>query len=253
VNSPTLPPESSGPEGSEPPADDVLAGEYVLGVLDARQRREVQSRLETDRAFARRVADWEHRFAPLLTDVESVSPSEQVWIGICRRLGWVGPETPGRFGLEFWRAAAVLSTVVAIAAIVFAAGHMTTRVPPPAGQLQAQTEPKPVTPLTHDDGTPGWLASVDAARGTVLMVPVPSAPDAQGRTPELWLIPAGQAPRSLGAVSISQSDTVVVPQNARAALVAGSVLAITLEQPAGIPHAAPSGAIIAKGTIQPAA
>ena len=74
-----------------------------------------------------------------------------------------------------------------------------------------------MTPLAHDDGTPGWLASVDATQGTVLMVPVPSAPDPQGRVPELWLIPAGQAPRSLGAVSINSSHTVTVPQDVRAA------------------------------------
>jgi anti-sigma-K factor RskA len=43
---------------------------------------------------------------------------------------------------------------------------------------------------------------------------------------------------------------VTVPQEARAALVPGSVLAITLEPPMGIPHPAPTGMIIAKGTIQ---
>ena len=78
---------------------------------------------------------------------------------------------------------------------------------------------------------------------------MPTAPDAQGRVPELWLIPAGQAPRSLGAVAINESQTVTVPEDVRAALVAGSTLAITLEPAAGIPHAAPTGAIIAKGTI----
>jgi hypothetical protein len=85
----------------------------------------------------------------------------------------------------------------------------------------------------------------------VLMVPVPSAPDSTCRVPELWLIAAGKAPVSLGAVSITQSPTVTVPQNARAALVAGSVLAITLGPASGIPHGAPTGAIVAKGTIQP--
>ena len=56
--------------------------------------------------------------------------------------------------------------------------------------------------------------------------------------------------RSLGALSIDQSHTVTVPADARLALVPGSVLAITLEPAAGIPHAAPSGPIIAKGAIQ---
>jgi anti-sigma-K factor RskA len=120
-------------------------------------------------------------------------------------------------------------------------------VPPPAESAVA----KEVTTLAHDDGSPGWLASVDPAQGTVLMVPVPGTPDAQGRVPELWIIPPGQAPRSLGAVSITKSHTVAVPADSRSALVAaGSVLAVTLEPASGMPHAAPSGPIIAKGAIK---
>jgi anti-sigma-K factor RskA len=254
VNSPNLPPENNGPESNEPPSDDVLAGEYVLGVLDSVRRRQVQVRLETDREFARRVEAWEARFAPLLADIEPVAVRPEVWTAVCQRLGWTQPE-PSRSGfwesLGFWRAATVLSSVIAIVALAFTIERTSTVTPPPVAQQQPE-RPKPVTPLRHDDGTPGWLASVDTARGTVLMVPVPSVPDAQGRVPELWLIPAGKAPVSLGAVSITQSHTVTVPQAARAALVAGSTLAITLEPAAGIPHAAPSSAVIAKGTILPA-
>jgi anti-sigma-K factor RskA len=251
VNSPNLPPENNGPQSNEPPSDDVLAGEYVLGVLDSVQRRQVQARLETDREFARRVETWEARFAPLLAHIEPVEVPPAVWTAVCQRLGWTERER-ARSGfwesLGFWRAATVVSTVVAIVALAFTVERSSTVTPPPVAQQQVEPA-QPVTPLRHDDGTPGWLASVDTARGTVLMVPVPSVPDAQGRVPELWLIPVGKAPISLGAVSITQSHTVTVPQAARADLVAGSTLAITLEPPAGIPHAAPSSAVIAKGTI----
>ncbi len=254
MNSPNLPPENPEPEGNEPPSDDVLAGEFVLGVLNASQRRQLQVRLETDRAFAERVAVWERRFAPLLADIEPIAAPVQAWSGICARLGWREPSPEGFWqSLGFWRAATVLSTAVAIIAVAFTVERSVTPLSQPVGQHQVEPGAKPVTPLTHDNGTPGWLASVDATRGTVLMVPVPSMPDAQGRVPELWLIPAGKAPVSLGAVSITKSHTVTVPQVARAALVAGSILAITLEPAAGIPHAAPTGAVIAKGTIQPLA
>ena len=101
----------------------------------------------------------------------------------------------------------------------------------------------------HDDGTPGWLASVDKAQGKVLMVPVPAAADAAGRAPELWLIPAGGAPRSLGLVSIDRAHTVAVPDTLRDALVNGSVLAIPLEPSSGAPQGIPTGPIIAKGDI----
>jgi anti-sigma-K factor RskA len=253
VNSPN-PPLETGPEAGDPPPDDVLAGEYVLGVLDTTQRRQLQLRMASDHAFAQRVEAWERRLAPLLTDIAPVEAPAQVWSAICARLGWTDAErerAPAGFwqSLGFWRGATLVSSVVAVIAIGFIVGRSVTLAPGPA-VTQVEPAAKPVTPLQHDDGTPGWLASVDATKGTVLMVPVPAPADAQGRVPELWLIPAGQAPVSLGAVSISRSHTVTVPQSARAALVAGSTLAITLESATGIPHAAPSSAIIAKGTIQ---
>ena len=229
MNSPNLPPGESGPEGLEPPPDDVLAGEFVLGVLDTVQHRAAQARVESDRAFALRVAEWERRLGPWLADIEPVEAPEQVWARICTRLGWnEGARAPSGFwqSLGFWRAATVLSTVVAVAAIAWT---LQIAHPPESGA-------KPVIPLAHDDGTPGWLASVDSSHGTVLMVPVPSAPDSQGRVTELWLIPAGKAPRSLGLVSINKSYTVTVPADVRAALVAGSVLAVTLEPATGVPQ-----------------
>jgi anti-sigma-K factor RskA len=258
VNSPNLPPEESGPEGTEPPPDEVLAGEFVLGVLDATRRREAQARVEIDRAFAQRVAEWERRLSPWLADIAPVEPPAQVWARICLRLGWKDSEpTAAGFwqSLGFWRAATALCMLVAVGAIIWSLQAVRTPSPqqPPVAREQppATVEPgaKPVTPLAHDDGTPGWLTTIDAAHGTVLVVPVPSAPDPQGRVTELWLIPAGKAPRSLGLVSIDKSHTVTVPDDLRAALVAGSVLAVTLEPAAGVPHPAPTGPIIAKGAI----
>jgi anti-sigma-K factor RskA len=253
MNSPDLPPEGSEPGGTEPPADDVLAGEFVLGVLDAEERRRVQARVDTDRVFATRVAEWERRFAPWLSDIEPVEAPGHVWQRVRQRLGWSDGE-PASAGLwrslTFWRAVTVFSVLVAVGAVWMLVAHR-PQVPPVAGGPgQPEASAKVVTPLAHDDGTPGWLASVDRSRGTVLIVPVPSVPDPQGRIAELWLIPAGQAPRSLGQVSIDRSYTVTVPADVRAALVSGSVLAISLEPAAGVPHAAPTGPIIAKGAIR---
>jgi anti-sigma-K factor RskA len=239
MNSPDLPRDEAGPEGTEPPSDDLLAGEFVLGVLDAAQRRALQARMDSDRDFALRVADWERRLAPWLDSIEPLQAPSRVWERVCSDLGW--REARGSFweSLRLWRAATVVSLLIAIGAFVWMGQF-------PRNQAVANS----VTPLAHDDGTPGWLASVDPAQGTVLVVPVPTAPDAQGRVPELWLIPAGKAPRSLGRVWIDKTDTVHVPADVRAALVAGSVLAVSLEPASGIPHAAPTGPIVAKGAIQ---
>jgi anti-sigma-K factor RskA len=249
----TLPPTDDR-EAGEPPDDEVLAGELVLGVLPAEQRRAAQARGESDPAFAARIAGWERRFAPWLAEIEPVAAPVDAWPRLCRRLGWQGdPQAaPGLWhSLALWRTVSALALLAALGLWFHRAP-----VPPPRVVIvrpaPVVTEPaaKPVTTLAQDDGSPGWLASVDTARGTVLVVPVPRPPDSQGRVPELWIIAAGKAPRSLGIVSVSKSHTVEVPADARAALTTGSVLAITLEPPQGAPHAAPSGPIIAKGALQ---
>jgi anti-sigma-K factor RskA len=175
------------PGAGDPPDDEVLAGELVLGVLAPAERRRAQTRAVADREFSARVAAWEHRFAPWLAEVVPLAPSAQLWPQICRRLGWEGSAGPGAGlwqSLALWRSAAALA---AIAALALWLARPQGPQPPPAAAAVATA----VTTLAHDDGTPGWLASVDAAHGTVLLVPVPGAPDAQGRVPELWIIPAG--------------------------------------------------------------
>lgn len=103
--------------------------------------------------------------------------------------------------------------------------------------------------LATDDGTTGWIASIDAGKGKVLMVPVPRPADATGKVDELWIIPEGQAPISLGFVSNEKAHSIDIPESIRAVMVAGSTLAVTLEVQQGMPHAAPAGPIVAKGAI----
>jgi anti-sigma-K factor RskA len=246
-------------EDGQPPSADQQAGEYVLGVLDAAQRREAEQRISSDAGFARLVDQWEQRLAPLLEEVGSAPVPAHVWLRVRRELGWAtfdaAPNARPWQRTGFWQGATALAAALALVA-VFTRPAPDAPVPTPVAVTPAPTpavEPeqatRPVTPLLHDDGRAGWLASVDATLGKVLMVPVPSAPDTQGRAPELWVIPAGGAPVSLGLVSNDRAHTVDVPAALRSALVNGSVLAITLEPSAGAPHPAPSGPVVAKGDI----
>jgi anti-sigma-K factor RskA len=239
----------------EPPNADLRAGEYALGVLDRDERLQAQARIESEPAFARLVADWERRFTPLLADIEPVPPSPQVWPQLRRRLGWAPVEGARGAGLwndaGFWRVAAGLAAAAALAVVVI--GRPPAPVEPGPGpqivQPAAGEVARPVTPLARDDGSPGWLATVDRDQGKVLMVPVPSPADAQGRVAELWLIAQGEAPRSLGLVSNDKAHSLKIPPDLLAKFAIGATLAITLEPPLGIPHAAPTGPIVAKGSI----
>lgn len=242
----------------EPPSADVHAGEYVLGVLDARERRLAQVRVETEPAFGRLVADWERRFAALIAEIDPAAVPAHLWPRLRSRLGWSPVEGAQPRGLwnsvGFWRATAALAAALAVVALFFGRAPAPTPPPlvqqPPVQLPPAEAEPtRPVTLLARDDGSTGWLATVDRRQSKVLMVPVPAPADAQGRIAELWLIPKGEAPRSLGLVSTQVAHSVPVPADLLAKLVAGATLAISLEPPSGVPHSAPTGPIVAKGGL----
>jgi anti-sigma-K factor RskA len=227
--------------------DEVLAAEYVLGVLDAGARKAAQARMQADSAFADLIEIWERRLVPLHEDIVPVEASTHVYDGIRRRLGWLQTksESAGLWqSLNFWRGLAAAATFAMLALLLV----RTPQAPMQQAVDEAQLA-RTVTTLAHADGSPGWLASVDVARGAVLMVPVPAEADPQGRVPELWLIASGQPARSLGIVSIDKSHTVAVPADLQRALIDGSVLAITLEAVGGAPGGVPAGPIIASGAI----
>ena len=239
-----------------PPDDDLLAGEFVLGVLGADARRAVAQRRDGDARFAALVAGWERRLSPLLMQPEPVVPSPQVWTSIISTLDrqTLRPVRGGVWNsVGFWRAATGMAAAAAVAAFVIGLRQPgpAAVAPVPVVQVPANGEQaaKPVVVLARDDGRTGWLATIDSARHALLMVPVPTAADATGLVDELWLIAPGQAPRSLGLVSNDKAHTVQVPADLQPALAVGATLAVTLEPRAGMPHAGPSGPIVAKGEI----
>ena len=246
------------PEPDAPRDDDLFAAEYALGVLDANERLEAQARIARDPAFAARVSAWDARFAAWLLRAQPQAPGAHVWPRVRTTLGWASVGDDARTGrwndVRTWRLATGLAAAAAIGAISFALLQRPAPVAPPpvvvAPPAPAPTIPaRPVTVLERDDGSTGWIASIDASAAQVHMAPVPAPADAQGRVNELWVIPAGQAPISLGLLSGDKAQTIAVSDAVRDALRVGATLAVTLEPASGIPHAAPTGPIIAKGGI----
>ncbi|RUU05123.1 anti-sigma factor, partial [Mesorhizobium sp. USDA-HM6] len=67
--------EDNGPERG---GDDLLAAEYVLGVLAADERQIASRRIDTETAFARLVDAWEVHFAPMAAAYAAVEPPASV-------------------------------------------------------------------------------------------------------------------------------------------------------------------------------
>lgn len=245
--------------GHHEPDDDLLAGEYVLGVLDAQARQRVQARIEVEPDFAALVSAWEQRLGAMLGEIEPVPAPAHVWPRVRTSLGWLSVQGARRGlwqDINVWRGATAAAFAAAAAlAAVFLVNPLTTPAPAPEPIATAPApEPAPapaaVTTLAADDGSPAFLATVDTQRGRVTVMPVPSAPDAGGRVPELWLIAEGEPARSLGVIDTAVAHQIEVPPELLAGLVPGSLLAVTLEPTGGAPQGVPTGPITAKGAIE---
>ncbi len=239
------------------PADmtdrDAMAAELALGLLDGAERATALRRQLSDAGFAAEVDAWRDRLAPLSTGFASASPPAALWAAIEARLGdVVTPATasampsPVARQLGRWRAAAIGSSAVAavlLAAIVLRPAPEPVLQPVPV----ATDRPATIAQLAGEPG--GALVAARYIREPgELMIRSAGMPTGD-LAPELWVIPGDGVPRSLGLVAIDGTTRVTVPVELRGMMADGATLAITMEPADGAPHAAPSSAPIAAGTI----
>ena len=220
----------------------LTAAEYVLGVLDAAHRRAVEQRIASDETFAREVAFWEERLGPLADAIPAAVPPQDGWARIETSLAAQAPARRTRPGLwhnlALWRGLALASVALAAGclAALFYLVDLSGTVSPLVARLDEQS------------GQPGFIAASNPEDGSVTIVPAALLGQAQ-RSLELWVIPPGGKPYSLGLVDPDRPVQVKVPSALRPHVSADSTLAITVEPLGGSPSGAPTGPIVAKGTL----
>jgi len=223
------------------PADGnkLLAAEYVLGVLGAAERREVERRLAQEPALASEVAFWEERLTGLIDAVAPVSPPEATLSRIETAIASAPRPASVWQSLTFWRSFAIASATLAaasIAALVYIGLVPGARVP-----LLAT--------LSGSAGQPNFVASVTATGNTLVVVPAALLTN-DPRAFELWLIPTGETrPRSLGLIQPGQPIRLDIPSDLAARITPDATLAVSLEPPGGSPTGLPTGPVIAAGKL----
>jgi len=223
------------------PADDgnLIAAEYVLGVLGVAERREVERRLAQEPALASEVAFWEERLAGLADTVAPVSPLEATWSRIETAIGAASRPPSVWQSLTFWRSFAIASATLAAASI--AALAYIGLVPGARAPLMAT--------LSGSVGQPNFVASVTATGNTLVIVPAALLTN-DPRAYELWLIPSGETrPRSLGLVQPGQPIRLEIPSDLAGRVTPDATLAVSLEPPGGSPTGLPTGPVIAAGKL----
>ena len=69
------------------------------------------------------------------------------------------------------------------------------------------------------------------------------------RVPELWVIPAGGAPRALGLIDPRTTGSLVAAPGGNPFIASGATLAISLEPEGGSPTGLPTGPVVLTGDI----
>jgi anti-sigma-K factor RskA len=223
--------------------DDIeaVAGEYVLGTLDAAERAAVAARRQRDAALDRAIRRWERDFAPLMETGEPMTPPADLFSRIeqqirpsvnaaPKRAEPAANVTALRRRLGLWRAVAAASSALA-ASLLLVLVWQNVIGPAPDARL--------VAVLQKDSAAPAFLVTVELPARTLTVMPLlgPAAPD---KSYELWLVNARLGnPRSLGVIFAP----LTVSRNLRGyddAIIRASSVAISLEPEGGSPTGKPT-------------
>jgi anti-sigma-K factor RskA len=223
---------------------DAIAGEYVLGTLGGRARQRFERLALTHRIVADAIRAWEDRLLPLAEALPPIVPPSGVWTAIVSRIGGRGgaSSTSRPASVGWWRGLALAGLAMSLALAVVLLKGTPER---PEGNL--------VIVLAGQDAKPAIVATATRA-GRYLSVkalaPLGVAPD---RALELWMLPDGGNPRSLGIIPIAGAGGIArveLPAAADQALQSIPALAVSLEPAGGSPTGLPTGPVLYTGQVQ---
>ena len=218
--------------------DFTLAGEYVLGLLDAGQEAIAVARIATDSDFAAEVEAWRLRLNPLLGP-EQVAPAD-MWSKIETALPAPTLQDVGSGKLTLWKSLTAASMTAAVFMGVMLM-QKPVSVPPTAN-------PAPmIAALGSENGKAAITAQYDSVHGTMIVTPV--SLDTGKLYPELWVVPADGKARSLGVIKGDKPSEMIVSPDMRPFVSEGALLAITPEPAQGAPGGIATGPILASGKI----
>lgn len=230
-------PDCSGSESSE-----LLAAEFVLGCLDARQLRQAAARAQRDPDFAALVEGWSVRLSPLNEALELQVPEDSLWRGIEQHLprlqdhSSARPQFYGisRAGFFAWGAAALAASFALMLLVPGDLSH-------PSGGAVASLE--------TEGSALSWAFTVERRGGAVTLRRQGAPLQAAGHSLELWLVSVDGGVESLGL--LPQADTARIPlaPPILARVIPGATLAISREPLGGSLSGQPSGPVIASAML----
>ncbi len=216
----------------------ALAGEYVLGVLDPEAAREVEAAVVQNAALAAAIAFWQEQLHPLSRLAAPAEPPAGLWRRIEGALAGAAAPAPPRLWdrVATWR----WSTAAAVAVAAGLALYIALAPPAPG--------PGYVAVLHAPQRADAAFVATGGERGLLLRAVAQERPPGD-RGFELWAIPAGAKPRSLGVIP---PDGRIELGHLPVPLSEGMTLAISIEPRTGSPTGQPTGPVVFVGALMAA-
>lgn len=240
---------SEAPDLSEA---ETFAAEHALGVLDARERAEAETRMAREPAFAADVEAWRVRLGPMLDGVQAVSAPQGVWTRIEAMLP-ANDNGAVLNKLRFWRNSAIGGFALAAASLAGVAVQMGQ--PPVVVDRPVAVQPQGQmlnASLTSTTGAaqPLFVAAYDPDRKALIITSLLPEGAERDKVHQLWLIAGQDKPKSLGLLESGKAKIIALPTEAMAKMAEGAALAVSLEPPGGSKSPdGPSGPVISVGKL----
>lgn len=227
--------------------DRMIAAELAIGLLAGEEQAQARNRAASEPGFAREIEWWQERLAPLLAQTRDVPPPSYLRERIIARL--YVPMVEPRRSSHRWRWAGLGGAIGALAASI------ATFLLTPEVRTPGYEQPVPVTQPSKvlvaslmwstRSARPNPVAVFDPVENTLrLSAPVSVAKDSVG---QLWRIPAGGKPISLGLVPTAIGSRLLLTP--AVAPVQGETVAVSVEPAGGSPTGQPTGPVILTGTL----
>jgi anti-sigma-K factor RskA len=230
---------TDGDQSSGAGGDNVLVGEFVLGLLSADEHAATARRIAGDPALGRELQLWQSRLSGLDREFAETTPPADLLHRIEARLfpqPSVALRHSGFWGsLSFWRGLAAAGFAVAIIAVGF---NLVPRAP--------LSGPELVAALEAQGSNVKFVAFYDQNTGRVRLAAL-SGDAVPNKDFELWAIKGKDAPVSMGVIPVNAKSDIPLSDALKQGFAAGTVLAVTLEQKGGSPTGAPQGPVVAAG------
>ena len=242
-----------------------IASAYVVGTLAPRARGWVERRMRHDVALCFAITGWQDHLARWVELLAPVEPRPEVWEALARRVGAAASRTvdesaaapvvvprpavspvplaaaepePWFGSLSFWRGSAQFAFAAALA-LAIGLGLALQPAPPPTHTAV----------FADGQGRPVWILEARLPEGRLALRALAAAQPPPDRAYELWMLPAGGAPVSLGLLPASGTAELRLSAELGLRLQTAAGLAVSVEPAGGSPTGQPTGPVVYQAAL----